>query len=82
MRKFYSLFLLVVLILVSMTAEADTHIKLNVDDASRVSVKVNYSSVPVIAGVNELTVSEYGTVEINATEGNYLKKLSVNPVQT
>ena len=43
MKKVYYSFVLVLMTLMSMNVLADTPIKLDVDDASRIRVKVNYS---------------------------------------
>lgn len=43
MKKNYYAFVLLLMALTSMNALADTPIKLDVDDASRVTVKVNYN---------------------------------------
>ena len=42
MKKVYYSFVLVLMTLMSMNVLADTPIKLDVDDASRIRVKVNY----------------------------------------
>ena len=71
MKKVYYSFVLVLMTLMSMNVLADTPIKLDVDDASRIRVKVNYSPIENIKnGVNELTVPQYGSVQI---EGSVLK---------
>ena len=76
MKKIYYAFVLVLMALTSMNAMADTSIKLDVDDASRVTVKVNYTPVAnIVNGVNELTVPKYGSVQIEAKEGFYLKRV-------
>ena len=45
MKKVYYSFVLVLMTLMSMNVLADTPIKLDVDDASRIRVKVNYSPI-------------------------------------
>ena len=73
MKKVYYSFVLVLMALMSMNVMADTPIKLDVDDASRIRVKVNYSPIENIKnGVNELTVPQYGSVQIEAKDGSYL----------
>ncbi len=76
MKKIYYAFVLVLMALTSMNAMADISIKLDIDDASRVMVKVNYAPVAnIVNGVNELTVPQYGSVQIEAKEGFYLKRV-------
>lgn len=76
MKKIYYAFVLVLMALTSMNAMADISIKLDIDDASRVMVKVNYAPVAnLVNGVNELTVPQYGSVQIEAKEGFYLKRV-------
>ena len=76
MKKVYYSFVLVLMTLMSMNMLADTPIKLDVDDASRIRVKVNYSPIENIKnGVNELTVPQYGSVQIEAKEGSYLTRV-------
>lgn len=76
MKKNYYAFVLLLMALTSMNALADTPIKLDVDDASRVTVKVNYTPVEnIVNGVNELTVPQYGSLQIEAKEGFYLKRV-------
>ena len=76
MKKVYYSFVLVLMTLMSMNMLADTPIKLDVDDASRIRVKVNYSPIENIKnGVNELTVPQYGSVQIEAKDGSYLTRV-------
>ncbi|WP_459964804.1 hypothetical protein [Prevotella falsenii] len=76
MKKVYYFLFLAVMALMSMNATADTPIKLDVDDAGRVTVKVNYVAVEnIVNGVNELTVPQYGSVQIEAKEGFYLRRI-------
>lgn len=76
MKKVYYSFVLVLMTLMSMNVLADTPIKLDVDDASRIRVKVNYSPIENIKnGVNELTVPQYGSVQIEAKDGSYLTRV-------
>lgn len=76
MKKVYYSFVLVLMALMSMNVMADTPIKLDVDDASRIRVKVNYSPIENIKnGVNELTVPQYGSVQIEAKDGSYLTRV-------
>ena len=76
MKKVYYSFVLVLMTLMSMNVMADTPIKLDVDDASRIRVKVNYSPIENIKnGVNELTVPQYGSVQVEAKDGFYLKRV-------
>ena len=76
MKKIYYAFVLVLMALTSMNAMADISIKLDIDDASRVMVKVNYAPVAnLVNGVNKLTVPQYGSVQIEAKDGFYLKRV-------
>lgn len=74
MRKIYSFFIVAILTLVSMTANA-INITLNIDDPSRVSVSVNYSPVEVVAGDNQFTVDEYQSVNIKAKDNAFITKV-------
>ena len=76
MKKVYYFLFLAVMALMSMDAMADIPIKLDIDDASRVTVKVNYAPVAnIVNGVNNVTVPQYGSVQIEAKEGFYLKRV-------
>ena len=76
MKKVYYFLFLAVMALMSMDAMADIPIKLDIDDASRVTVKVNYTPVAnIVNGVNNVTVPQYGSVQIEAKEGFYLKRV-------
>mgnify|MGYP001017299638 CR=1 FL=1 len=60
MKKVYYFLFLAVMALMSMNAMADIPIKLDIDDASRVTVKVNYTPVAnIVNGVNNVTVPQY-----------------------
>ena len=72
MKKVYYSFVLVLMALMSMNSMADIPIKLDVDDASRIRVKVNHAPIENIKnGVNELTVPQYGSVQVEAKDGFY-----------
>lgn len=76
MKQIYFFFLLVILTFTSVNVKADTTVRIKVDDVSRVTVKVNY--VPVVNlvnGVNEVTIPQYGSLMIEAKQGNYLKSV-------
>ena len=76
MKKVYYSFVLVLMALMSMNSMADIPIKLDVDDASRIRVKVNHAPIENIKnGVNELTVPQYGSVQVEAKDGFYLKRV-------
>lgn len=76
MKKVYYFLFLAVMALMSMNAMADIPIKLDIDDASRVTVKVNYAPIAnIVNGVNNVTVPQYGSVQIEAKEGFYLKRV-------
>lgn len=69
MKKFYSLVL--ALVACATTAFA-TSITLNIDDATRVKVLVDYEEYAVVTGANTITSdSEYGYVTIQTTSSDY-----------
>jgi len=77
MRKFYSIILTALLALVSMSANA-INVILNVDDPSRVNVKVGYGGSPLTltAGDNTITASEYDYVYITAKDNAFITKVT------
>ena len=50
MKQVYYFVFLAVLALTSAATKADTPVKIKVDDAARVTVKVNYAPVAVVTG--------------------------------
>ncbi|QUB72223.1 hypothetical protein J4864_08875 [Prevotella multiformis] len=81
MKQVYYFLLLAVLALSSATAKADTSVKIKVDDAARVTVKVNYAPVAVVTGTNTVNVPQYGSVQIEARQGFYLKSVTKKGTQ-
>lgn len=72
-RRILTAFLSFVLALLSLNAHADCNVTINVDDSSRVVIRVNYATVSGIkTGANQITVPQYGSLQIEATSGNYL----------
>lgn len=85
MEKFYTLILTVIMTFGALASKADCKVIINVDDSSRVAVKLNYVTVDSIrTGANKITVPQYGSLQIVATDGNYLtsvvKKTSAGSV--
>jgi len=73
MKKFYSFLLGTILVMVSSAAYADSNIKINVDDASRVSIKVNGVALNnIVNGENNIPLTASGSFEVKATDGNCL----------
>ena len=73
MKKFYSFLLGTILVMVSSAAYADSNIKINVDDASRVSIKVNGVAINnLVNGENNIPLTASGSFEVKATDGNCL----------
>ena len=59
--------------MVSSAAYADSNIKINVDDASRVSIKVNGVALNnIVNGENNIPLTASGSFEVKATDGNCL----------
>lgn len=79
MRKFYSIILTALLALVSMSANA-INVILNVDDPSRVNVKIGYGGSPLTltAGDNTITASEYNYVYITAKDNAFSSGVQTN----
>ena len=72
-RRILTAFLSFVLALLSLNAHADCNVTINVDDSSRVVIRLNYATVSGIkTGANQITVPQYGSLQIEATSGNYL----------
>lgn len=71
MRKIYSLFLTALLSMVAFAANA-VNVTINVDDPSRVTVKVNYTEQEIVQGDNSFDVPEYMPVSIEAKDGYFL----------
>lgn len=76
MKQVYYFLFSVLLALSSVSAKADTPVKINVDDVSRVTVKVNYAPVDgLVKGVNTVNVPQYGSLQVEAKQGFYLKSV-------
>ena len=75
MKNIYSLFLTMLFCIVGMTANAaDIKLTIDVDDASRVGIKITdanyvYQEQTVVTGTNEYTVPACSTVKVYAKEG-------------
>lgn len=75
MRKFYSVLLTALVGMVSLAANA-INVTVNVDDPSRVSIKVNYTLVEnIVAGDNQFAVDEYTTISMEANSGMFITKV-------
>ena len=82
MRKFYYLFLTMLLGMVGIAANAQEaksmKVIFNVDDPANVTISVDGVSQELVAGDNEITVSApygyYNSVYVNATDGNFITK--------
>ena len=82
MRKFYYLFLTMLLGMVGIAANAQEaksmKVIFNVDDPANVTITVDGVSQELVAGDNEITVSApygyYNSVYVNATDGNFITK--------
>ena len=82
MRKFYYLFLTMLLGMVGIAANAQEaksmKVIFNVDDPANVTITVDGVSQELVAGDNEITVNApygyYSSVYVNATDGNFITK--------
>nr|WP_314697201.1 hypothetical protein [uncultured Prevotella sp.] len=76
MKQFYHFLFLMLLMLSTINAKADTPVKIRVDDVNRVMVKVNYVPVSnLVNGLNDVVVPQYGSLTIEAKQGYYLKSV-------
>ena len=76
MRKNYFFSVLLMLCMTVFVAKADYTVKVNIDDASRVKLQVSYVDQEIQTGENTFTVGEYGSINISATDGNFLKSVT------
>lgn len=82
MRKFYYLFLTMLLGMVGIAANAQEaksmKVIFNVDDPANVTITVDGVSQELVAGDNEITLNApygyYNSVYVNATDGNFITK--------
>lgn len=75
MRKFYFLLVFLMSCISSLTAGA-TGITINIDDVSRVAVKVNYvEQNGLVNGDNKLEIADNTSLTIEAKDGAFLKKV-------
>lgn len=76
MKKFYSIFVMAIAMLAFATQANAATITLNVDDASRVEVKVDNVTVELQSGVDKsVEINDGSYVEIRGTEGNWLSSV-------
>ena len=83
MRKFYYLFLTMLLGMVGMTANAQDvksmKVIFNVDNPDNVTINVDGVNQKLVAGDNEITLNApygyYNSVYVNATDGNFITEV-------
>ena len=76
MKRFYQFFLTLLLCMTGVAAHADdVKVIINVDDASRVGIQVNYAEQEVVTGANEFTVPQYTCVRVYAKTGALIQKV-------
>ena len=83
MRKFYYLFLTMLLGMVGMTANAQESksmkVIFNVDNPDNVTINVDGVNQTLVAGDNEITLNApygyYNSVYVNATDGNFITEV-------
>lgn len=83
MRKFYYLFLTMLLGMVGMTANAQESksmkVIFNVDNPDNVTINVDGVNQKLVAGDNEITLNApygyYSSVYVNATDGNFITEV-------
>ena len=76
MKRFYQFFLTLLLCMTGVAAHADdVKVIINVDDASRVGIQVNYAEQEVVTGANEFTVPQYTFVRVYAKTGALIQKV-------
>ena len=76
MKRFYQFFLTLLLCMTGVPAHADdVKVPINVDDASRVGIQVNYVEQEVVAGSNVFTVPQYTFVRVYAKTGALIKNV-------
>ena len=79
MNRFYQFFLTCLLCMTGVaTHAADVKVTINVDDASRIGVQVNYADQEVTTGINEFTVPQYTFVRIYAKTGSLIQNVKDN----
>lgn len=84
MRKFYYLFLTMLLGMVGMSANAQEaksmKVIFNVDNPGNVTINVDGVNQTLVAGDNEITLNApngyYSSVYVNATDGNFITKVT------
>lgn len=84
MRKFYYLFLTMLLGMVGMSANAQEaksmKVIFNVDNPDNVTINVDGVNQKLVAGDNEITLNApygyYSSVYVNATDGNFITKVT------
>lgn len=76
MKRFYQFFLTLLLCMTGVAAHADdVKVIINVDDASRVGIQVNYAEQEVVTGANEITVPQYTFVRVYAKAGALIQSV-------
>ena len=76
MKRFYQFFLTLLLCMTGVAAHADdVKVIINVDDATRVGIQVNYVEQEVAAGANVFTVPQYTFVRVYAKTGALIQNV-------
>lgn len=68
MKKFFT----TLFVFLACLAASAINVQLDIDDASRVKIQVNYADYVAVSGINYIDVPEYGSIAVNATDDAYL----------
>lgn len=68
MKKFFT----TLFVFLACLAASAINVQLDIDDASRVKIQVNYADYVAVSGINDIDVPEYGSIAVNATDDAYL----------
>ena len=76
MKRFYKFFLSMLLCMTGVAAYADDiKVTINVDDASRIGIEVNYTDQEVSTGSNVFTIPQYTRIKVYAKSGALIKNI-------
>lgn len=79
MKRFYKFFLSMLLCMTGVAAYADNvKVTINVDDASRIGIQVNYADQEVATGSNVFTVAQYTYIKVYAKSGALIQSVKDN----